>query len=193
MDEDLPDMLKLQGGDSRALEQLMVRHKQAIFSLAYRFTGSTAEAADITEETFVKVYFKAHTYNPKAKVKTWIFTIAANLSRDFLRSSKKRRSTFSMHAEAADGSDYSLSEKLSSNEPSPSKHAESSEQVSRIEAAIQALPYKLRYPFTFCILEAHSYSSCAEILKVSSKTIETRIYRARQLLRLAAHGKSNLE
>jgi len=185
MDEDLSAMQRLQAGEDAALELLMARHKDAIFRLTFRFTGNASDAADITEDTFVKVYFKAHQYKPSAKVKTWIFTIAANLSRDFLRRAKKRRSTFSMHTTKTNEDAHGIEETLTGNERAPSEQAEMSDQLRAVEVAIQGLPYKLRFPFTFCILEAHSYSECAEILKVSSKTIETRIYRARQKLKSA--------
>ncbi len=59
----------------------------------------------------------------------------------------------------------------------------SKESVSSVHAAIFALPHKLKFPFIFCILEENSYDECAEVLNTSRKTVETRIYRARKLLR----------
>lgn len=183
MDPDLPAMLKLQAGDPSALEELMARHQQAIFRLAYRFTGNSADAADITEETFTKVYFKADQFRPSAKVKSWIFTLAANLCRDFLRRNKKHRGSVPLQAAPHEDPHLTIEQRLPSDRPTPARCAESAEQLQHIHAAIQALPYRLHFPFSFCILEGHSYKACAEVLQVSPKTVETRIYRARQLLR----------
>jgi len=67
----------------------------------------------------------------------------------------------------------------------PEETTRSNESLKAIEAAIQTLPHKLRFPFIFCILEGNSYDACAEVLKTNRKTVETRIYRARKQLREA--------
>lgn len=184
MDPDLPAMLKVQAGDHSGLEELMAQHQQAIFRLAYRFTGNTTDAADLAEEAFIKVYFKASQYRPSARVKSWIFTLAANLCRDFLRRNQKQRANVPLFA-PTDAANGSIEQRLPDDSLTPANSAESAEQLHQIHSAIRALPYRLQFPFSFCILEGHSYKACAEVLKVSAKTVETRIYRARQLLRAA--------
>ena len=89
MDEDLISIQRIQRGDEGGLSDLMLRHKQALFCFAIRYTGNEADAAELTEETFFRVYQNAAKFTPRAKVKTWMFSIAANLSRDFLRRKKK--------------------------------------------------------------------------------------------------------
>ena len=188
MDNDYQLLRRIREGDEGALSLLMEKYKHAIFHFAFRYTGNEADAAELAEETFVRVYFKADRFRPKAKLKTWIFTIAANLCRDFLRRKKKHAGTISLDANRSDAESLSLKEIIPGNEPDPATKAGSRESLAEIEAAIQALPYKLKFPFIFCVLEQHSYGECADVLKTSRKTVENRIYRARLLLRGKLQG-----
>lgn len=186
MDEDIASIDRLQSGDEAGLAELMLKYKDGVFRLAFRYTGNSADAADIAEETFVKLFFNANKYAPKAKVKTWIFTIASNLCKDHIRRSKKAANTFSLHQTGGDeNSSSSPEERLSDARPVPSEIADSKERVHEIEKAIQSLPEKLRFPFIFCVLEEHSYLECSEILKISTKAVEAKIYRARRKLQKA--------
>jgi RNA polymerase sigma-70 factor (ECF subfamily) len=178
MDEDLRAIERIQLGDEAGLSDLMHRHKEAVFCFSIRYTGNEADAAEITEETFYRVYLNAAKFKPKAKVRTWMFSITANLCRDFLRRRKKTSLLSSMES----GDEWL---KNSIDEPglNPEEEAISKEAVVEIESAIHELPHKLKFPFIFCVLEDHTYDECAEVLNASRKTVETRIYRARHFLR----------
>jgi RNA polymerase sigma-70 factor (ECF subfamily) len=183
MDEDVASIQRLQAGDERGLSELMQRHKEPIFRFAYRYTLNAAEAADIAQETFVRVYFNADRFRPKAKVTTWIFTIAANLCRDWLRKNRKRSLFSFLDQPIRVDSNGSVAELLASDDPDAVAQALSAEAVKMVESVIQSLPEKLLFPFVFCVLEENSYEQCAEVLHTSTKTVETRIYRARQQLK----------
>lgn len=177
---------KIGQGNEDALVALMARHKQAVYHFVYRYLSNAADSAEITEETFFKVFQNAARFKARATPKTWIFSIALNLCRDRLRKEKKRQGQIPLNTPVgADGSGRVLEEKLDSGYPDPSQHLRSDEDVLRIQEEIALLPEKLKFPFIFCILEEHTYDECAAILKASRKTVETRIYRARQLLKRA--------
>jgi len=184
-EEEFKWLQDVQQGNEEALLALMQRHKQALFQFVYRYLGNDADASEVTESTFFKVYQKAHTFSPKASVKTWIFSIALNLSRDLLRRRKKYQ-----HHVSFEGSQFlrehsesiPLNETLDSGIVDPARHLSSTDHLSQIASIIQRLPEKLRFPFVFCVLEDHTHDECAEILKTSRKTVETRIYRARKRL-----------
>lgn len=178
MDEDLRAIERIQRGDETGLSDLMHRHKEAVFCFSIRYTGIEADAAELTEETFYRVYLNAKKFKPKAKVKTWIFSIAANLSRDFLRRKKKTAIFTSIDSE----SDW-VQSSVKESGSNPEQEMASKEAVQEIEKLIHELPHKLKFPFVFCILQEHSYDECAEVLKTNRKTVETRIYRARLKLR----------
>jgi len=183
MDPDYSAIQRIQTGDEQALVELMTRYKEAIFRLAWRYTWNEQDAAEIAEETFVRAYFKAGSFKPKAKVKTWLFTIAANLCRDLLRRRKKEQYHVSIDAPLNPNDSRDYKDTLSNKEADARESAEAREQMTIINEAILALPHKLKFPFVFCSLEGNSYDECANVLKTSRKTVETRIYRARLRLR----------
>lgn len=181
-DADLQALQLIQQGDENGLVDLMDRHRESLFRFVYRFVHNEADALELTEATFLKVYQQAHRYRSKAKVRTWMFTIAGNLCRDFLRKHRKRKGDISLQASFGSESDFRLEDQTSDNAPSPDQAVSSQEAAHRIEAIIDQLPHKLKLPFVTCILEGHSYDECADIIQSNRKTVETRIYRARKIL-----------
>jgi len=186
MDQSDPDrdaLLQMQEGDEQGLVLLMSRHREALFRYIYRFVRNQADAAELTEQTFLKVYQNADRFKPKAKVRSWMYTIAGNLCRDFLRRNKKRTSDLSLEYPLGSEKNFRLQDVVEANSPSPEQESITRESLQTIETAINALPNRLKVPFIFCVLEDHSYDACAEMLKTNRKTVETRIYRARKKLR----------
>lgn len=182
MDEDLPILERIQGGDEYGLKALMDRHREAVFHFTLRYCGNEADAAELTSETFFRVYKYAHRYQPRAKVRTWIFAIAANLSRDHLRRHKKRRKDISLQTARNDDAARRLEEEIPGGECSPAERTDLREQMRAVQAVIQRLPHKLRFPLVFCVLEDNSHEECATVLGISAKAVETRIYRARKFI-----------
>lgn len=181
-DEEL--IAKIGCGNEGALITLMERHKQAVYRFIYRYLNNQEDSAELTEETFIRVYQNARRFKARAAPKTWIFTIALNLTRDRIRKEKKQRGVLSLNAKTDEvDTGWSLEEKLPSSLPNPSQNIESSEELMRIQNEIAQLPEKLKFPFIYCILEEHTYDECADILNASRKTVETRIYRARRTLK----------
>ncbi len=182
MDPDLVFIQALQRGEDEGLNELMARHKEAVFRFIARYTQNEADAADLTEETFVKVYFNAQKFRAKARVKTWIFTIATNLCRDRYRK-KKRHQHISLDSTESSGYERPFEENLHQKEHTSAQQAEFNEFTEAVEIGIGKLPHKLKAPFVLSVFEEHSHEECATILNCSPKAVETRIYRARKLLR----------
>jgi RNA polymerase sigma-70 factor (ECF subfamily) len=183
MDEDLPFIELIQDGDESGLVELMTRHKLAVFRFIIRYVGNEADAAELTEETFYRVFMNASKFRPKARVRTWIFAIAANLSRDSIRRRSKFKNQVSLSSKLGESTSIEGLDVIPDSGTGPIEEAYTKESIRAIEEAIHGLPEKLKFPFVFCILENNSYEECAEVLKVSTKTVETRIYRARLKLR----------
>lgn len=183
-DDDIRLIQTIARGDERGLIPLMERYREPVFRFAYRYLGNEADCAEITEETFFRVYQKAHRYAPRATVKTWIFSIALNLCRDRLRRRKKFRGQVSLDTPLnPEREGESLLGVIDSGSADPHAELHTSDMIRRVNAQVQKLPEKLKFPFVFCVLEEHSYDECAAILKTTTKTVETRIYRARRWLR----------
>jgi RNA polymerase sigma-70 factor (ECF subfamily) len=181
-DPDLQSLLLIQQGDEQGLVDLMTRHREGLFRFIFRFVHNDADAAELTEATFLKVYQHASRFRSRAKVRTWMFTIAGNLCRDFLRKQRKRKGDISIQAPLGQEPGFSLENQVADDSCSPEQAVASQENVELIEATIDQLPHKLKLPFVYCILEGHSYDECADIINGTRKTVETRIYRARKFL-----------
>ncbi len=180
-DADIAAMLRLAAGDDLALNSLMDRWKDKVAAFLLRMTGNAATATDLTHETFVKLYQSRARYSPSAPFPTYLFHIAANLARNHARW-KQRHPTVSIDSE-----DDHVPESVET-QPGPDEQMERSEQLQRVEAALAALPDDLREAMLLFIYQDMSYAEIAAAAGCSAKAVETRIYRARQILRASLGG-----
>jgi len=185
-DADRQDMARLAGGHDAALNELMARHGQPLFLYLVRLLGSEAEAEDLAQETFVRVYQHRDRFWPDAKFSTWLYTIATNLVRDRFRW-RGRHPQVSLDAATADGA-ATLGDMLPTSQPGPDETLQTGERVAAIRRAVAALPEDLRVPLVLAEYEERSQAEIAEILACSVKAVEMRIYRARQTLRKELAG-----
>lgn len=172
-------MMRVTAGDDVALNSIMNRWQDRVASFLHRMTGRPEVAADLTQETFVKLYQARHRYRPGSPFPTWLFAIAVNLSRNHARWTA-RHPTVSLDAAIEDGG--WLAEPLDPGQ-APDGAAESAERLRAVNDAFQVLPADLREAMTLFIHEGMSYAEIASIVSCSIKAAETRIYRARQLLK----------
>ncbi len=193
-DPDRPLLSAVAEGREDALRELMVRHKEAVFRFAYRFLQNEADAAEIAAETFVRVYRNAAKFQPRAKVSTWIFTIASNLCRDHARKAWRHK-VFSLFAPDADSREHNPTtpeSRLADDQPNAGESLALRESVAEALAAVDALPLKLKSPFILQVLEEKSQRECAQILGISEKAVETRVYRARKrILNTLEHKRTS--
>lgn len=172
-------MARLAAGDDLALNALMARWRDRVASFLYRLTAHPDAAADLAQETFVKLYQAKKRYRPDGKFSTWLFAIAANLGRNHARW-KARHPTVSLDQDAA--SSPLLAEAADPGQ-TPEEVLASAECARAIEAAFQTLPADLREAMTLFIHEGMGYAEIASVVGCSAKAAETRIYRARQILK----------
>lgn len=178
---DRADMEKLQAGHEAALNELMERHATPVFHFLCRMTGNEDDANDLAQETFVRVFKSCKSFRPNEKFSTWLFTIAANLARNHFRW-RSRHPNLSLDAENA-GTDQSLASTLPGNSPAPSEVALAGERAAAVRQAVQKLPDDLREAIVLCEWEERSVAEAAMILRTTPKAVESRLYRARQMLR----------
>jgi RNA polymerase sigma-70 factor, ECF subfamily len=182
-DHDL--MARLANGDDLALNALMERWSDRIVSFLYRMTCRHDAAVDLAQETFVKLYQARGRYRPgRGEFSTWLFSIASNLAKNHARW-RSRHPEVSLDAPADDGS-RSLPEPRSGG-ATPDQAAVSRETEEQVHAAVLALPYELREALLLFTHEQHGYAEIARITRCSPKAVETRIYRARQILKERLH------
>ena len=175
-------MAALQAGDDAALNELINRHQAHVYAFVCRYLRDDTAGRDVAQETFVRVYFKAAQFVPRASVKTWIFAIALNLCRD--RSRRLASSGTSISLDAAGGMER-VPASLMDDAVLPSKQAADADQFSFLQAAIDQLPTHLREVVILCSLEERPQREVAELLGTSVKAVETRLYKAKAKLRAA--------
>jgi RNA polymerase sigma-70 factor (ECF subfamily) len=181
VDPDLPLIEALQAGDDSALNELINRHREPLHSFVFRYLRSEATTCDIVQETFVRVYFKAAKFRPKSSVKTWIYAIALNLCRDEGRWLGRHRGNVSMDAPTReDGARLEVAD----NAPVPSAKAAESDRFVLLQRGIDLLPQKLKEVLILYALEERSQQEVAELLGITSKAVETRVYHAKAKLRV---------
>jgi RNA polymerase sigma-70 factor (ECF subfamily) len=179
-------MQRLVQGQDSALNDLMDRYRDRLFNFLQRELQNPAEAADLAEETFVRIYTHRGRYDARHKFSTWLYAIATNLVRDRYRW-RTRHPEVSIDAHAGEtGADW-VSHLPDSN-PGPAEDLDRTERAEAVREAIAKLPEELRTPLVLSQYEALPHAEIAEILGCSSKAVEMRIYRARQQLREALAG-----
>jgi RNA polymerase sigma-70 factor (ECF subfamily) len=178
---DRADMEKLQGGHDAALNDLMARHATPVFHFLWRMTGNEEDANDLAQETFVRVFKSCKSYRPGERFSTWLFTIAANLGRNHFRW-RSRHPNVSMDAENSE-TRQTLGSTLPANSPAPNEAALAGERAAAVREAVQKLPEDLREAIVLCEWEERSVAEAATILEATPKAVESRLYRARQVLR----------
>lgn len=183
---DVQDMSRLTAGHEAALNSLMERHAGKLFNYLVRCLQNEDDAADAAQETFVKVYQHRARFDPEQKFTTWLYAIAANLVKDRYRW-RSRHPQVSLDAES-DSTGNSFRESLPGNDPLPHEKAEAEERSETIRRAVAALPEELRQPLILAEYEERSHAEIGSILGCSAKAVETRIYRARQQLRVSLAG-----
>ncbi len=179
--QDRADVARLAAGHDAALNDLMERHATPLFRFLCRMLNNEDDANDMAQETFVRVFQARASFNPNKKFSTWLFTIAANLARNQIRW-RTRHPNVSLDAES-DSTEQSLVEKLTATTPTPKEQALAAERASAVRAAIKALPEDMREAIVLCEWEELSTAAAAAILEATPKAIESRLYRARQILR----------
>jgi RNA polymerase sigma factor (sigma-70 family) len=168
---DEADMLALQRGDDLALNRLMAHWQTPLRSFLYRRTQNEADALDLAQETFVRVYQHRGRFRTGAKFSTWIFQIALNLARDHARR-LRRRPTESLANAPEQAHDLT-----------PRIQVTRDEQAAAVRAAIAELPDDLRDAVLLSEYEDKSHAEIAGIVGATPKAVETRLYRAREQLR----------
>ena len=177
---DADDMMRLAAGHDAALNSLMERHAERLFHYLVRQLSSEADASDLAQEVFVRVFQNRARFKPQQRFSPWLYTIATNLLRDRFRWLKRHPE---VSLEKSDDSGASLVDFLPDAAASPREQAEKSERAEEVRRAVQALPEEFRTPLILFEYEGLSQAEIGTILGCSAKAVEVRLYRARGLLR----------
>jgi RNA polymerase sigma-70 factor (ECF subfamily) len=177
----------LKAGSEEAFGLLIAQYHQPIYSLIARSLNDPADAADITQEVFIKVFRSIRSFNGDASLRTWLYRIAlheASNQRRWWSRHKRQEITIDAPNESEDtGESFSLASTLADRGDSPFDQAAQCELRLRVEAALRQLPDVFRAVVVLREIEAFSYEEIAEILDVNIGTVKSRLTRGRSALR----------
>ena len=184
---DRADMERLLAGQDTALNDLMERHAAPIFHFLCRMVGNEDDANDLAQETFARVFRARASFRLNDKFSTWLYTIAANLARNHFRW-RARHPNISLESGGEDP-EQSLENFLPARDAAPSDQAVATERAAVVRAAVSRLPEDLREATVLCEWEECSVAEAAAILETTPKAVESRLYRARKILRERLRGR----
>jgi RNA polymerase sigma-70 factor (ECF subfamily) len=159
--------------DSPSLELLLGRYLRPIRSFVYQMLGDEADADDVTQETFLRAWRGIHRFEGRSSFATWLYRIAANTSRSFLR-----RRALRSHRPLD-----TVQEPSAPSFREPDRKAAQVEIDGEIRQALDGLSPKLRAALVLTVMQGFSVRDAARIESCTTATIHWRVHRARRLLR----------
>jgi RNA polymerase sigma-70 factor (ECF subfamily) len=188
--EDAALVAALKAGSEEAFGLLIAQYSQPLYSLIARSLKDPADAADITQEVFIKVFRSIRHFNGEASLRTWLYRIAlreASNQRRWWSRHKKQETTIDSPLTGCvdeDGDEgLCLSATLCSLDRSPHEQAAEGELKARVEEALRELPEAFRTVVVLREMEGFSYDEIGEVLEVPAGTVKSRLTRGRAALK----------
>lgn len=173
-------MRALVAGRKLALNDLMALWEAPLLRFIFRYVQNDAEARDLVQETFVRVYLHRERFRPDSSFSTWAFTIAANLCRNHHRW-RGRHPTVSLDEPTQN--ETNRHDQIVCPGSSPDRSAQQNERIEALKAVIADLPHDLRTALLLYEYEELTYREISTIVGCSEKGVESRLVRARAHLR----------
>lgn len=174
-------------GDGDAFRHVVEAHQGFAFAVAFRMVGSQADAEDITQESFIRLWKNLHTYKPNIKLSTWLYTIVTNLCLDFLKSARHRNHSIQRDLQHA-------KDVASFHQPDYDFHTK--ELRIEIERATEDLSPTQKAVFVLRDLQELSVDEVSDIMSLSPENIKSNLYHARKRIALklnAVYQSQNLK
>lgn len=195
--EDAALIADLKAGSEEAFAVLIAQYHQPLYSLIARSLNDPADAADITQEVFIKVFRSIRGFHGEASLRTWLYRIAlheASNQRRWWSRHKKQEITIDspLDSDSDDDRGLCLSATLADHGDSPYDHAAQAETRERVEAALRQLPEAFRSVVILREIEGFAYEEISEILNVNLGTVKSRLTRGRSALRALLVNKNDI-
>lgn len=166
-----------QKGDRQAFAKLMRRYEKDLYNFLLRFLGQRAQAEDVFQETFLQIHISAKDFDTSRRFKPWLYTIAANKARDYLRS-KARRPAMQITDTGEDTSEVDLWHNLLSDDTTPVDVLDQKQQHELVREVVGQLPEHLREILIMAYFNHFSYKEMAETLDIPLGTVKSRLHAA---------------
>ena len=170
---------RVQKGDNRAFDLLVLKYQHKIFGLISRYIRNTDEIQDVAQEAFIKAYRALPRFRGDSAFYTWLYRIAINTAKNHLVARSRRPPATDIDVEDAQYYESASSLKDIEN-PENSLYAEELKQV--VDTAIRELPEDLRTAVTLREFDGLSYEDIADVMDCPIGTVRSRIFRAREAI-----------
>jgi RNA polymerase sigma-70 factor (ECF subfamily) len=174
---------RARAGDSRAFETLVRAYKDKIFVYVSRMLPDTAEAEDITQDTFVRAYQSLGGFRGASSFQTWLYRIASNLVIDSVRRHRRRHEGIISLDAPVDTDEGELTRELADMRRGPEDQATGAAVQKEVRAAIAKISPKLRAVLVMYDIQGMSYQEIAQILGCPLGTVKSRLFNARMQLK----------
>ena len=173
-------------GDSGAWAEMVRAHHKRVYGLCYRFTGHPADAEDMTQEVFLKVYTSLRSFDAsRGSLQVWITAMTRNLLVDNFRRTKNRRLTSSLDDGWDESGEVRPADRLTTKGPSQHEFAAGKELEKMVQEALKRVPADLREAVILRDLQDMDYKEIAQVVGIPEGTVKSRISRGRaELARL---------
>lgn len=175
---------KLKANDAAAFETLVDRFSGAIFAVALRLSSDREDAADLTQETFLRAFRSISGFRGDASLKTWLIRIAINQSRNRARWWRRRRRDRTVSLDEPIGeTNISVGDTIPGETASPEDSTLQREREAALLTALSTLKPIYREAIVLADIEGLTYAECSAALEINMGTLKSRIARAREELR----------
>lgn len=180
-DTDEQLVARVQQGDRRSFDLLVLKYQHKVMGLVRRFVKDQAEAEDVAQEAFIKAYRAINSFRGDSAFYTWLYRIAVNTAKNALDARKRRPGS---DVDIDDVADFAFSDNLRVEE-NPETLLASEDMHRIIEETLAALPEELRRALMLREFDGLSYEDIAEIMHCPIGTVRSRIFRAREAIDIA--------
>ena len=176
---------RFNAGDESAFVEIMKRHQSRILNVSLNLLRNQADAEEVTQDTFIRVYRGLANFRGSSSFATWIYRIAVNLShnRYWYYFRRRRQDSFSLDQALTLDSPATLSDLVADGTPDPAREAITNEFTALVERCMKQLDARHREVLTLRNHHHHSYDEIATNLGINAGTVKSRIARARTNLR----------
>jgi RNA polymerase sigma factor (sigma-70 family) len=179
-DADFAVVRQVQAGDVAAFDQLIVKYRERVFGVVYNLTANREDAADLTQDAFIKAFQSINRFQGNCSFFTWLYRIAVNTTLSHLRKNRLR-SFFSLEKLQEDGVNTQVLEQLT-DKKGADRDTYLQELKEKLNEAMQKLSIPHRTVITLFEIDGLSHSEIAEVMACSEGTVRSRLHYAKQFL-----------
>ncbi len=174
---------QIKQGDIEAYSELVQRYQKPVFNLMYRFSQSKIDAAELTQDIFCKAFEKLPGFQKDRNFFSWLYTLAANHGKDFIRQQEKKRDGIRLYTESM----------AQENSPLPLEIIEKRQEINRMFTALSRLPREKSEILLLRYQQGRSINELGEIFNLSTSAVKMRIHRSLALLQNQLKGETQAD